>query len=104
MMPGELSPYLMRRVHGWGPKGRTCADCYFLSIPEDEPDFNDMDFECCGYCSHAQSPAFYAVLGEFKACGLFRSQWQHERELLEAQGQQSIFMLLASCLSLQGAC
>ena len=103
-MSGELSPYLMRRVHGWGPKGRSCAECVFLSIPEDDPDFNDMDFECCGYCSHAQAPVSFMVLGEFKACGLFRSQRQRERELLEAQGQQSLFTLPASCSSRQKAC
>jgi hypothetical protein len=39
--------------------------------------------------------SFVVGLG-FKACGLFKSQWQYERDLLEAQGQQKLPLSIPS--------
>ena len=81
-MGREISPYVMRRLHGWGPKSRTCGECIFCVT--DDPKEESI-------CTHSEilyNP-FY-VEPEFKACGLFKSQWQRERELLEQAGQQTI--------------
>jgi hypothetical protein len=83
MMRGEYySPFLMRRLHGWGPKGRICEDC--LSYLEDDAELEPL-------CIHEKAPhEFFVVSPMFKACGLFKSQWQYEREVLEASGQQRL--------------
>jgi hypothetical protein len=78
----NISSFFMRRMHGWGPNGKFCADC--ISMQKDDIDIGD------GYCRHPKASKKFVVYGEFKACGLFKSQWQYERELLEAQGQRRI--------------
>jgi hypothetical protein len=79
-----ISPHLMRRRAGRGPHGKVCAEC--ISYEED-----DAEYE--GLCIHQERPfnPFY-VERLFPACGLFRSECQYERELLEAQGQLRLGM------------
>ncbi len=90
-MAKYISPYLMRRRHGWGPKGRTCGEC--ISCVTD-------DLEEESVCTHEKSPNKpFVIAPEFPACGLFKSHWQHERELLEAQGQLTISFSSASSAS-----
>jgi hypothetical protein len=76
-----ISPYLMRRIHGWGPKGKVCGDCISCIL-------DDIDHDEESVCAHEKAPKYpFIISPEFPACRLFKSQWQHERELLEAQGQ-----------------
>ena len=66
-----ISPYYMRRIHGWGPKGKTCGDC--ISCVTDDPD--DLLYE--SECMHREVPHKpFLIEPQFKACGLLKSQWQ----------------------------
>jgi len=77
-----ISPYLMRREHGWGPKGKTCGEC--ICCVTDDPEEESV-------CTHEKAPTYpFIITPEFLACRLFKSQWQHERELLESSGQMRI--------------
>jgi hypothetical protein len=79
-MSRVISPHLMRRKAGKGPKNRTCGDRIFCEQDDEESE---------GYCLHEERPfSPFFVEPEFRACGHFKSQWQLERELLEASGQK----------------
>jgi hypothetical protein len=50
-----------------------------------------MEPEEDGICRHAKVPHGDFIVGRyFKSCGLFKSHWQYDRELLEAQGQKRL--------------
>ena len=88
----RISPYVMLRAHGRGPKGKTCGDCVHLGsldifFGKDEEFMEPTSLGTCMKANAVGGRLFFAVYRNWDACGLFRSQWQYERELLESQGQ-----------------
>lgn len=90
MRDWSISPYLMRREHGAGPRGKTCEDCaHFRFLDEDEDDL-DLRAGICEKGKPAHSLHFY-VCPEWLVCGLFVSRERAEHEMLEDLGQLRLF-------------
>ncbi|MGA3114835.1 MAG: hypothetical protein ABSF90_10445 [Syntrophobacteraceae bacterium] len=85
----RISAYLMRRTYGWGPKARTCEECIYCE--GDNPDELLLEPAEEAWCRNKKAPKRnFIIYRSSNACGLFRSDWHHERELLETQGQRRI--------------
>ncbi len=83
----SFSPWIMRRLHGDGPQGRTCGDCCKFVGIEDALDQGDFDPDKEGYCGSTQASGKKFIVDKaWLACALFKSHEAADKELLEALG------------------
>jgi hypothetical protein len=93
----------MRRLHGDGPRHRTCGDCHCFEeidfLDDEVLDLLEDDNVGCvdneGWCSSAGIPKArhyrrFVVEPAWDSCGLYKGHETSEKERLEAQGQLRI--------------